>query len=225
MAMAGILWKKQTQGRTRLDDSAIKIASDGGSPEHADLMKSMDEGVEEKKTEIRKKAEEAAKAIRCEAKTRAAEARKSRMDMAVAAAATRRNHELYAAKNELNKEMTALKYRLFDRAFVEAGRALADIRTGEGYPGCYRQLVAEALGELSDGDAVLHIDLRDGELCRKVTADLGVRCELAPDMPCAGGLKASARDGRVVVSNTVEARLEKAKDRLKLEVFATLFGG
>jgi vacuolar-type H+-ATPase subunit E/Vma4 len=208
-----------------LDESALKLGSDGGSPEHADLMRSMDEGVEEKKAEIRKKAEEAAKAIRCEAKTRAAEARRSRMAVAAAAAATRRNHELYAARNELNKEMTALKYQLFARAFAEAGRTLANIRAGEGYPGCYRQLVAEALGELSDDNAVLHIDPSDGELCRKVEADLGIRCELAPDLPCAGGLNASARDGRIVVSNTVEARLEKAKDRLKLEVFATLFGG
>jgi vacuolar-type H+-ATPase subunit E/Vma4 len=46
-----------------------------------------------------------------------------------------------------------------------------------------------------------------------------------PDLHSAGGLIASARDGMVVVSNTVESRLEKAKDSLKLEIFAALFSG
>lgn len=224
MPAAAIVWKKGTQETTMVDERTLNVASDGGSTEHIDLMKSMDEGVEEKKAEIRRKAEEAAKAIRCDALSRAKEIRKSRMEAAVAAAATGRNHALFTVKNELNKEMTTLKYRLFDRAFAEAGRALADIRSSEGYPGCYRLLVAEAMGELSDSDAVLHVDPRDGELCRTVAGELGARCEIAPDLPCAGGLNASARDGKVVVFDTVESRLEKAKDRLKLEAFATLFG-
>jgi vacuolar-type H+-ATPase subunit E/Vma4 len=206
------------------DEMMQKVAPDAGSPEHADLMKSMDEGVAEKKSEIRQKAEEAAKAIRCDAKTRAQEIRKSRMHAATAEAAMSRNHALYTAKNELNKEMTALKYRLFDRAFAEAGRALADVRGSEGYPRYYQLLVAEALGELSDSDTVLHVDPLDVELCQIVAGELGMRCEIATDLPCAGGLNASARDGRVVVFDTVESRLEKAKDRMKLEVFATLFG-
>jgi V/A-type H+/Na+-transporting ATPase subunit E len=206
------------------DERTLPTASYGGSAEHADLMRSMDESVEEKKAEIRRKAEEAAKAIRCDARSRAAEIRKSCRDKAVTVAEGGRNHALYATKNELNKEMTALKYRLFDRAFAEAGRALADVRGGEGYPGCYGQLVAEALGELGDGDPVLHVDPRDRELCGKVTGETGIRCETVPDLPCAGGLIASTRDRMVVISNTLESRLEKAKESLKLEIFATLFG-
>ncbi len=162
-------------------DELTQIGMQGGdSAEHTDLMRSMDEGVEEKKAEIRRKAEEAAKAIRCDAKTRAAEMRKSRMDAAVLAAGDERNRALYAAKNELNKEMTALKYRLFDRAFAEAGRSLCDFRDSEGYAGCYRQLLSEALGELGDGDPVLHIDLRDEALCRALLAGLGLHCEVSP---------------------------------------------
>jgi V/A-type H+-transporting ATPase subunit E len=206
------------------DERALKTAPDGGSAEHADLMRSMDESVEENKAEIRKKADEAAKAIRCEAKTRAAEARKSRMDMAVTAAATRRNHELYVAKNDLNKEMTALKYRLFDRAFIEAGRSLCDARGGDRYAGSYEQLVTEALGGLGDSDAVLHVDPLDEGLCRNAITRLKVRSDIVPDLTCAGGLNASSRDGKVVILNSFESRLEKAKDRLKLDIFGTLFG-
>lgn len=216
--------EKGTQEAIMADETMQIASPDVGSPEHADLMKSMDEGVEAKKAEIRLKAEEAAKAIRCDAKTRAREIRQSRLDAAVAAAATGRNHALYSTMNELNKEMTTLKYRLFDRAFAEAKRALLDVRSSKEYPCCYGQLVAEALGELGDGDALLHIDPRDRELCAKVTGETGMRCETVPDLQCAGGLIASARDGMVVISNTVESRLEKAKDSLKLEIFAALFG-
>ncbi|HUL62377.1 MAG TPA: V-type ATP synthase subunit E [Methanocella sp.] len=192
--------------------------------EHEDLMKSMDEGVEEKKVELRKKAEEAAKAIRCDAKTRAAEVRKARLDAAVAAMKAERNHAFYATKNEMGKDLTAAKYRLFDRAFGAAAEALAGLRSDGGYPACYRQLVAEALGELDDPSGVLHIDPRDADVCREALDGLGERCGVVPDLQCAGGLNASSPDGKVVVSNTVEARLEKAKDRLKLDVFAALFG-
>jgi len=192
--------------------------------EHEDLMKSMDEGVEEKKAELRKKAEEAAKAIRCDAKTRAAEVRKARLNAAVAAMKAERNHAFYAAKNEMGKELTAAKYRLFDRAFGAAAEVLAGARSDGGYSACYRQLVAEALGELDDPDGVLHIDPRDADVCREALARLGVAREVVQDLRCEGGLDARSRDGKVVVSNTVEARLEKAKDRLKLDVFAALFG-
>jgi V/A-type H+-transporting ATPase subunit E len=198
---------------------------DGDPMEYTDLMRSMDEGLEEKKAEVRKKAEEAVKAIRCEARARADEARKSRMTAAVGAFNAERNHALYAAKNELNKEMTALRHRLLSEAFAGASRALEEGGRGhEGYAGCYRQLVAEALGELGDDAAVLHTDPRDEELCRAVVAGLGVCCEIVPDLCCAGGLNASTRDGKVVIFNTLESRLEKARDRLKLDIFAALDG-
>lgn len=187
--------------------------------EPTDLMRSMDEGLEEKKAEMRRKAGEAAKAIRCDAKTRAGEIRKARMAEAVASAVTERNHALYAAKNSDGMEMTALKYRLFDRAFAEAGRMLPAVRDREGYAACYGQLVAEALDGLGDVDRVLHVDPRDAGLAGQC-----VRCDIVPDLSCAGGLNASTRDGNVVILNTLEARLGRAKDRLKLEVFAWLFG-
>lgn len=206
-------------------DELKQIGMQGGdSLEHTDLMRSMDEGVEEKKAEIRRKAEEAAKAIRCDARTRAAEMRKSRMDAAVLAAGDERNRALYAAKNDLNKDMTALKYRLFDRAYAEAGRSLCAFRGSEGYASCYGQLLSEALGELGDGEPVLHIDPRDEVLCRALLAGPGIRCEISPDLKTDGGLNASTRDGMVTISNTVESRLERAKDRLKLDVFTLLYG-
>ncbi|MGA9139145.1 MAG: V-type ATP synthase subunit E [Methanocella sp.] len=192
--------------------------------ERTDLMRSMDEGVEEKKAEIRRKAEEAAKAIRCDARTRAAEMRKSRMDAAMLAAGDEHNRTLYSVKNEMNKEMSALKYRLFDRAFTGAGQSLRDFRGNKGYAGCYRQLLSEALSELGDGDPVVHIDPRDESLCRALLAALGLQCEVSPDLQTAGGLIASTSDGKVVVSNTIESRLEQAKDRLKLDVFTLLYG-
>jgi len=206
-------------------DELKQIGTQGGdSVEHTDLMRSMDEGIEEKKAEIRRKAEEAAKAIRCDARTRAAEMRKSRMDAAVLAAGDERNRALYAAKNDLNKDMTALKYRLFDRAYAEAGRSLCVFRGSEGYANCYGQLLSEALGELGDGEPVLHIDPRDEVLCRALLAGLGIHCEISSDLQTAGGLNASTGDGMVTISNTVEFRLERAKDRLKLDVFVLLYG-
>ncbi|OPY25836.1 MAG: V-type proton ATPase subunit E [Methanocella sp. PtaU1.Bin125] len=120
--------------------------------------------------------------------------------------------------------MTAMKYRLFDQAYAEAGRSLGAFRGNEGYAGCYGRLLSEALGELGDGDPVLHIDPRDEEICRALLAGMGLHCEISPDLQTDGGLNASTRDGMVLISNTVESRLARAKDRLKLDVFSLLYG-
>jgi len=40
-----------------------------------------------------------------------------------------------------------------------------------------------------------------------------------------GGLVATTKDGKVVVLNTLESRLENARRRLRLRTFSMLYGG
>jgi vacuolar-type H+-ATPase subunit E/Vma4 len=57
-----------------------------------------------------------------------------------------------------------------------------------------------------------------------VLNELGWNSEIVGDLTSAGGLAVSTKDGKVVVSNTIESRLNNAKELLKREIFSTLFG-
>jgi len=70
----------------------------------------------------------------------------------------------------------------------------------------------------------LHIDPRDETLCRQILNELGRNSEIVTNLTSAGGLAVSTKDGKVVVSNTIETRLNNVKQLLKREVFSTLFG-
>ena len=71
----------------------------------------------------------------------------------------------------------------------------------------------------------IHVDRRDLDLCTRTLVTLGIRCEALTDIESAGGLVVSSLDGLVMISNTVESRLERAREKKRLSVYAALFGG
>lgn len=72
---------------------------------------------------------------------------------------------------------------------------------------------------------VLHVDPRDEALARELVEKRGLRAAVVADIETAGGLVATSADERVVVTNTVEARLERARATLADEVDRALFEG
>jgi vacuolar-type H+-ATPase subunit E/Vma4 len=102
---------------------------------------------------------------------------------------------------------------LVEEAIRAARGRLSTCRSDPAYPGVLRVLVAEAL-EGVEGSAVLHADPRDAALLRA----------FAPDVPAEwtletwGGVEARSADGRVVVVNTLEARLDQARPLIRQQV-------
>jgi V/A-type H+-transporting ATPase subunit E len=86
-------------------------------------------------------------------------------------------------------------------------------------------LLKETILELEGEEILLHIDKQDESLCKKLLKELKLNHEIVTDITSIGGLNASTRDGKFIVFNTIESRLETAKVQLKLEVFAVLYGG
>ena len=85
-------------------------------------------------------------------------------------------------------------------------------------------MIQEAMHELEGEKARLHIDMRDENLCKQILDELNENSEIVVDLTSAGGLNVSTRDEKVVVFNTIESRLDKAKELLERQVFATLYG-
>lgn len=192
--------------------------------EHTDLMRSMEASAEEKHKEIIDGARAKTGQMIAEASAMAGDIKRKKMADAGKAATVEKNYRLFTAKSEMARNDTAEKYALYEKAFDEATEKLASIRKSEGYHACFKRLVKEALDGLQENKTVLHVDPRDVNLCKMVIAELGADCEITADISCAGGLNASSTDGRVVIFNTIESRLEKAKEAMKLEVFKALSG-
>lgn len=109
---------------------------------------------------------------------------------------------------------------LVDAALEQTRSHLEGLRADLSYPAVLRRLTQEALRELEGsheelGKAQLNIDLRDRELMESILADIGLNLEVICSLNCWGGLIAKNQDGRVVVINTLEARLERATPYLR----------
>ncbi|MEW6568957.1 MAG: V-type ATP synthase subunit E [Chloroflexota bacterium] len=92
---------------------------------------------------------------------------------------------------------------------------LANLRSDKAYPSVLRRLTEEAVSLLAGPqetavEAELEADARDRELLARTLKELGVPLAVRYSIACWGGLIARSADGRVIVINTLEARLERA---------------
>jgi V/A-type H+-transporting ATPase subunit E len=192
--------------------------------DYESLMKSMEASADEKKREIIEKARLEASAIVEDARMKAAEIEKAYQLRAMEAATRDRNRSLYLAKSEARREVAGIKHEMFDRAFTDAKTRLAGVRDNNGYRQRFKKLAEEAASALGGEKVVLEVDQRDEALCREAMPSNDHTYDIKPDLNVIGGLNASTPDGKVVVFNTVESRLGTARERLKREIFSTLFG-
>lgn len=192
--------------------------------EYENLMTSMEASADEKIAELTDKATAAAQKVREEARKKADEIVRAHLDSAVIAMEAENNRALYEARAAVKKEAAGVRHEYYSRAFEEAEKRLETFRQNGGYESFFRKALAESVEALGEKELVLHVDARDEELCRRSMALLGIDCAVSTGLACAGGLNASTPDGKVVVFNTLEARLRSARERLKLDVFSVLYG-
>lgn len=192
--------------------------------EYEDLMRSMEESSEERKAEIIKKAGEFAAKIKEEANAKADEIKKMHMSGAKNAIEIERNKKLYLTKSDIKKGLISLKYEFFNKAFEMAREKIKGIRDRPEYENCFKKIFFESVEALGSEDVVIHIDKRDEELCKRVMQSLNSSHEVITDLECEGGLNVSTKDGKIMIFNTLSARLENAKQRLRQEIFSKLYG-
>lgn len=108
--------------------------------------------------------------------------------------------------------------QLLNDAFAQAEVRLAQIRASPQYASIFRALTHEsidALGNASttsqDRNLIVRVDPQDTELARQVFAEAGVQCRIETQSMALGGLELTTHDGRVVVTNTLAVRLERAR--------------
>ena len=191
---------------------------------YEDLLRSVDESAQEKERELLSKAEAAVADIRSRAKAQAEAIRRGHIAESERSAAVERNRMLYLTRARNKELLIQVREEAFEKAFSEAKARLAGLRSSPEYAGVFERLVREAAGAMGGEDFTLHIDKRDDALCRKVCESLKIRAEVVPDLVTDGGIVASTGGDSVVISNTVESRLERARELKRTEIHAILSG-
>ena len=173
--------------------------------------------------EIERDARSRLGSIFAQAKMEARQIEEDASEVASIPAIAERARILHKARLESLRIVGDVREDLVDTAIARTGERLATIRTDTSYPGVFRMLLREALAELASGgtDKVqLMVDTRDRALLEKILAELELDLPVSYELNCWGGLVAKSADGRVVVINTFESRLERATAFLRHHLVA-----
>lgn len=151
-------------------------------------------------------------------------------EQACAAALEPASHErarlIHRARLEAMQIIGGARKELVDAALEQVRGRLAGLRSHACYPQVMRQLLLEALKELDgseQGDSVsrpfgatcLEADPDDRALLEGLLQALELDLQVSYPLQCWGGLVAKSENGRIVVINTLEARLERAVPYLR----------
>lgn len=130
-------------------------------------------------------------------------------EAAIAPAIAERARILHRARLEALHIVGDVREDLVNTAITRTREHLASTRADPSYPEVLRRLTTEALSGLTaNGQAELLADPRDQALLSQILQDLDLALPVSYELNCWGGLIARSQDGRVVVINTLESRLE-----------------
>ena len=173
--------------------------------------------------EIEQNAHSQVNAILAQARMEAQQIEEDACETTSAPAVGERARILHRARLESLRIIGDVREALVDTAITRARERLASIRVDSAYPAVLRTLTQEALTALDSdgtGKAQLLADPRDEKLLKKILAELKLDLPVSYKLNCWGGLIAKSEDGRVVVINTLDSRLEQATSFLRRHLAA-----
>jgi len=192
---------------------------------YEDLLNSVEESAQEKEQELRKRAAVAIGDIKDRAKQQAETIRQAQIEGANRSVTTERNKLLYLEKAKNKEDLIRTREAAFERAFSEAEARLRDLRADMKYQAIFEKLLREAASTIGDDPFIVHVDPKDDALCKKTLAGLNLNGEVRADLATAGGVVVSQHGNTVTIRNTVESRLERAKEHNRHTIHAILSGG
>lgn len=188
-----------------------------------DILQALDDECRAECQEIFRRAEQEAKQIIEKAQAEAEEIRRARLARIRAEAESESTAMLYSARLKSKNEIIRAKEKVVEKALTEAARSMEDLRSRGDYRNILAGLIEEGLFRVG-GRVVLHVDPNDEKLADGIMREKGVEYEIRPDISTLGGAVIADADERVRVVNTVEERLNRAREKLRMQVSAILFG-
>jgi vacuolar-type H+-ATPase subunit E/Vma4 len=191
---------------------------------YENLLNSVDESAQERERVLLENARVTIESLKKNAREQAELIRQSQVADTEKNANIEKNKLMYLAGAENKAGLIRIREHLFSSAFDDAKLQLSRLRHRPEYPDIFTRLTVDAVGALGVGPFHVHVDKRDEDLCKKTLVDLKIHAEIIPDLDSDGGLVVTLPDRSVIISNTVESRLERAQERKKLEIYSILSG-
>lgn len=191
---------------------------------YENLLKSVEESAQEREQDLRDKAQSAVQAISEDTQKQVAEIQQSFLAEAKKVVAVEKNKRIYLTKGENKEILIKTKETIVSKAFRDAEHRLSNLRNDPKYPAIFNKLAREAIEAVGGEKFRIHIDKRDEYHMKRILSDMNLSGEIIADLQCSGGLVVSTRNESVTISNTLESRLERAKERKKLEVYTVMYG-
>jgi len=188
------------------------------------LIQSIEDGANEKIRDIREGTDHEIHEIQERVETESAQIRKDLLAETERKISVEKNKLIYSAREQSKDHLARARQEAYIQVFQEASVRLSTLRSSPLYETFFRAILSEIIESLDSEKITLHIDKQDEVLCRKLIKETGKEVEIVTDLTTIGGLDGSTPDGKVVVRNTIEDRLARAKERLKVVVFSGLYG-
>jgi vacuolar-type H+-ATPase subunit E/Vma4 len=188
------------------------------------LIQAIEDGAEEKLRDFRESKDREIREIQERAETESAQLRKDLLNETERRINVEKNKRIYSAREQVKDHLTRARQEACLQVFQEADERLSSIRLNPSYGAFFKAVLAEITESLDSEKIRLHIDKKDEALCRQCIKDTGKELEIVPDLITGGGLNGSSPDGKIIIRNTVEDRLARAKERMKIVVFSGLYG-
>jgi vacuolar-type H+-ATPase subunit E/Vma4 len=188
------------------------------------LTQSMESGAEEKIGVIRERAAREREEILDKARSGGERLKQDILADMRRKVAIETNKQLYRAREAVTVTIAEDHESALDGIFSQALGRIGHIRKSPDYLACFMAMLEEVLAGLDGDDIVLHVDPIDLEICKTIIRDKGPGITVVADISTSGGLNGSCSDGKILVLNTVEDRLRRARDVMKPELFRELYG-
>ena len=191
---------------------------------YEDLISAVKAGAQERIKEIQERAQAEALKIRKDAEERTQSTRSAYLEETARGVKLEKSKLISKAGAEKRMALARVKDDLFQKVFTRAAQQMASARNNPAYRESFKNMVREAMEELAGQEVTVHIDPRDEPLCREILTEIQRNCGVVTDLTTLGGLNATTADERLMVFNTIESRLQRAKELMKSEVMSALYG-
>jgi len=190
-----------------------------------DILKALEEKAEARVAAIEVEAQQRVGEILAEVDKDAARTKRMRLKKIEDQIRSEATGIVYSAQLKAKNQLIKAQEETVDEAFHKAELRLKDLDKQADYPQILEVLLDECLDFFPQGEVLVQVRPNDRGTLEKMLSDRGRSFRIS-DTPLAasGGLVVSSADGLIVVSNTFDSRLEKARDHLRLEISKTLFG-
>lgn len=190
-----------------------------------DILRALEEKADTRVKAIEEEAQQRVKEILAEVDKEAARTRRMRLKKVEDQIRSEATGIVYSAQLRAKNQLIKAQEETVDAAFQKAEQKLATLSEQQDYPQILEVLLAGCLEFFPEGEVLVQVRDADRDVVEKMLADRQKPYRISETpLTASGGLAVSSPDGQIVVSNTFDSRLERARDHLRLEISKALFG-